>query len=67
MTANRDSRMGTAYSTYLSQMASTGIVLLNHYNSVRNYSQYGSWGTLENVLQTSSPKYDALVSFIAAH
>ena len=67
MTANRDSRMGTAYSTYLSQMASTGIVLLNHYNSVRSYSQYGSWGTLENVLQTSSPKYDALVSFIAAH
>ena len=38
----------------------------NQFTDVGQYTKYGSWGTLQNILETSSPKYDALVNIIAA-
>jgi chitodextrinase len=65
--ANRDPRMGTAYTTFFNGWKNLGGTLFNNYNDVLNYSQWGYWGALENVLQTSSPKYDALINFISAN
>jgi chitodextrinase len=62
--ANRDPRMGTAYTTYLNGWKSLGGTLFNNYKDVATISIWGYWGALENVLQTSSPKYDALTGFI---
>ena len=42
-----------------------GGTLFNHFTDIGTWSKWGYWGTLENVLQTSSPKYDALLSFIS--
>ncbi len=64
-TANRDPRMGTAYTTFLNGWKSLGGTLFNHYYDIGPYSKWGYWGSLENVLQTSSPKYNALTSFIS--
>jgi Bacterial Ig domain len=65
--ANRDSRMGTAYTTYLQGWKNAGGKLLHHFVDAARYTKWGSWGALENIAQTSSPKYDALTSFIAAN
>jgi chitodextrinase len=62
--ANRDSRMGTAYTTLLSGWKSLGGTLFINYSDIQQYSKWGYWGALENVLETSSPKYNALMSFI---
>ncbi len=67
--ANRDARMGTAYTNFYSATKSvTGCTqgVMEHYsdifpNGTGNNLIY--WGALENFQQTSSPKYDALRSF----
>ena len=64
-TANLDPRMGTAYAALLNGWESAGGTLFNSFNDIGTYSKWGYWGALQNVLQTSSPKYDALMSFIA--
>jgi len=61
--ANRDTRMGALYATYLQGWESRGGGLLMHFNDIGSYSRYGSWGALESVEQTSSPKYDALWTY----
>jgi hypothetical protein len=61
--ANRDARMGTLYTSYLQGWEARGGGLFMHFNDVGAYSRYGSWGALENVEQTSSPKYDALWTY----
>lgn len=63
--ANRDSRMGTAYATYLHKWRQAGGGLFNVFADIGSSSKYGSWGILENVLIASSPKYDASLEFIA--
>jgi hypothetical protein len=62
--ANLDPRMGTAYAALLNGWENAGGTLFNNFNDIGQYSKWGYWGALENVLQTSSPKYDALMSFI---
>jgi hypothetical protein len=58
--ANRDQRMKDAYQRYLSGWSSRGGGLFMHYADISSYSKYGSWGALETIGQTSSPKYEAL-------
>jgi hypothetical protein len=65
--ANVDARMRTLYSTFLSKwQQATGGAPFNQYNDIGKYSAYGSWGALQNLLYASSPKYDALLKYIAA-
>jgi hypothetical protein len=64
---NVDARMGTSYTSYLNAWKALGGTMLNHYTDIASYSQYSYWGALQSVLQTSSPKYDALVGFIASN
>jgi hypothetical protein len=60
--ANLDPRMSTLYATFLAKWEkATGGAPFNQFNDVSQYSVYGSWGALTNILETSSPKYDALV------
>lgn len=61
--ANRDARMGTLYTSYLEGWEARGGGLFMHFNDIGSYSRYGSWGALEAVAQTSSPKYDALWTY----
>lgn len=62
--ANRDARMGTATESYLRQWKDAGGKLFNYFASISQYDKWGSWGALESVMQTSSPKYHALMKFI---
>ncbi len=70
--ANRDARMGTAYTSYLQQWKANGGTLLMNFNDVIAYSQYGEWGALESIMQTTSPlsssppKWQALMGFISS-
>ena len=63
--ANRDPRMGTAYTTYLNGWKQAGGTLFINFSDITPFDQWGYWGALENVLQTSSSKYDALINFIS--
>jgi hypothetical protein len=65
--ANRDSRMGTAIATYLEKWRTAGGNLVSYFGDIGTYSKWGSWGALENVMNTGSPKYDALMDFVAAN
>lgn len=58
--ANRDSRMEDLYSDYLLGWSNRGGGLFMHFTDITDYSKYGSWGALEKIGQTSSPKYNAL-------
>ncbi len=64
--ANRDPRMGTAYTTFLNGWKANGGQVFNHYTDTGAQSKFGYWGSLEDVLQTSSSKYNALTAFISA-
>ena len=71
--ANRDARMGTAYTTYFQQWKTNGGQLFMDFADVGAYTQYGEWGALESVMQTTSPlssappKWQALQNFITAN
>ena len=52
--------MGTLYSTYLQGWKARGGGLFMHFTDIGIYSRYGSWGALELIGQTASPKYNAL-------
>ena len=52
--ANRDPRMGTAYTTYLNQWKAGGGGLFIVYNDIDPYSQWGEWGALESIQQVVS-------------
>jgi hypothetical protein len=72
--AERDARMGTAYTSYLnywqSKAGGTSQNINNLYNDVDTISTFGAWGLMESVMQsfdplTSSPaKYQAAVNYI---
>lgn len=68
--ANRDRQMGTAYTTYLQQWKANGGQLFVLFDDIGAYSQYGEWGALESLMQTTSPlssappKWQAIQSFI---
>ncbi len=66
--ANRDSRMGERYQQLLSGWRQRGgDVLFNHYVNCHAYRDWGRYGALEHQRQdhSTSPKYSALMSFIA--
>lgn len=58
--ANRDERMGTLYTSYLEGWEARGGGLFMHFTDIGSYSKYGSWGALELIGQSASPKYNAL-------
>jgi hypothetical protein len=62
--ANRDSRMNQLYTSYLSGWSAQGGELFMHFTDISSYSRFGSWGALEKIADTASPKYDALMSFV---
>src|SRR5215475_11550771 len=61
----RGVHMGTAVATYLRKWRSAGGNLHSYFADIGTYTKWGSWGALENVMNTSSPKYGALMSFSA--
>jgi hypothetical protein len=61
--ANRDARMGAATTALLEGWKALGGGLFNYYADIGAPSLFGYWGALENVLQTSTPKFDALAAF----
>ena len=60
ITANRDPRMGEIYQEYFTTLHDLGVDLSLNYTDVSRYNKYGSWGLLENIGQTDSPKYNAI-------
>jgi hypothetical protein len=64
MAANRDPGLGTATRAFLQAWKqNSGGGLMSYYADIGPESKWGSWGALENVMQASSPKYDALIEF----
>jgi len=70
--ANRDPRMGQAYTRYFRQWVTGGGQLFMYFNDVGVGSKYGSWGAVESIMQTGTPlgsappKWQAIQNFIAA-
>jgi len=62
--ANRDPRIGALTKKYLSQWYALGGGDFVNYSDIGTYSKWGSWGALESVYDTTSPKYEALKQFI---
>ena len=60
--ANRDPRMGEIYQEYFTTLHELGVDLSVNHNDVSRYNRWGSWGTIENIHQEDSPKYNALKS-----
>jgi hypothetical protein len=71
--ANRDPRMGAAYTTMLNDWKSNGGQLIVIYADISPPSQYGDWGALESLLDTvtplsrAPPKWQAIQNFISAN
>ena len=69
--ANRDARMGTAYTAALNQWKANGGETYVVFNDVNAPSQFGEWGLLESFLDTRSPltnsppKWRAIQTFIS--
>jgi hypothetical protein len=61
--ANRDIQMGSIYSSYLDGWNARGGGLFMHFNDISSYSKFGSWGALEGMQDSSSPKFEALRSY----
>lgn len=61
--ANRDPRMGNLYTQYLTEWKTRGGNLFAIYRLIGTSDKWGSWGLLEHINQTSSPKYDAVHNF----
>jgi hypothetical protein len=71
--ANRDPRMGAAYTTMLNDWKSNGGQLIVIYADIAPPSQYGDWGALESLLDTvtplssAPPKWQAIQNFITTN
>ena len=63
---NRDPKMKASYKTMLAEWKKSGGGLHMHFVDIRAPGKWGSWGALESVKQSSSPKWDALMEFNAA-
>ncbi len=62
--ANSDPRMGTLVTQLLDGWKNAGGDLFAYFNDIGQSSRYGSWGALDTMNSTNSPKYDALIQFI---
>jgi hypothetical protein len=65
--ANRDARMGTAYTSYLNSWRTQGGHLFMHFSSAGDYSKFGNWGAVEYLDEQNTPKQQALMDFIDAN
>ena len=67
--ANNNARMKDLYGEYYAQWVAAGGDTMNQYADVGTWSKWGAWGSLQWTTQdpTKSPKYQGLISFIAAH
>ncbi|MDP9017493.1 MAG: hypothetical protein M3N19_04150, partial [Candidatus Eremiobacteraeota bacterium] len=71
--ANRDARMGGAYSTALNDWKANGGGLYVVFTDITGSNQYGEWGALESFLDTVSPldrappKWQAIQNFISGN
>jgi hypothetical protein len=69
--ANNDPRMQAAYAQYLAGWKASGGQMFVHFNDISPYNQYGEWGALQSIMQTTSPlasappKWQALQGFIS--
>jgi hypothetical protein len=69
--ANRDARMGVAYTEYLRQWKANGGELFVLFEDVSGFGQYGEWGALESLMQLRPsagkppPKWTAIQGFIS--
>ena len=63
--AQVDARMGAAYTAYYTAILAICRDLVEVFCSVAGDSNFGDWGLLQNILQTSSPKYDAVEALLA--
>ncbi len=64
---NRHPQMYNLYRRLLSDWEKAGGGLFLHFNDIRESNKHGSWGSLEYLQQSNSPKYDALIDFIRSH
>ena len=62
---NRRPEMYALYMKLLNGWKDTDGTLFMHFSDVSEPTKWGSWGALEYVEQLRSPKYDALMDFIA--
>jgi RTX calcium-binding nonapeptide repeat (4 copies) len=62
---NRRPEMKTLYTQLLDGWKQSGGTLFNHFVDAATPNKWGSWGSLENITQLTSPKYGALTDFIA--
>jgi Bacterial Ig-like domain (group 2) len=67
--ANNNPRMHDVYTEYYGQWVAAGGDTMNQYSDIGEWSKWGLWGSLQYVTQdpSTSPKYQGLLSFIAAH
>ena len=67
--ANGNARMKDLYGEYYAQWVAAGGDTMNQYADVGAWSKWGAWGSLQWTTQdpATSPKYQGLMSFIAAH
>ena len=59
--ANRDARMGQAYTAYLEAWQANSSDVMVLFQLASRSSQYGHWGLLEYIEQPTSPKYQAVL------
>ncbi len=64
ISANNHPKMSELYKIYLDSWKEISGDLMCIFSSVGTYSKWGSWGLLENAMQTSSPKYDAVIKWM---
>ena len=66
--ANRDARMGAAYTRYLDSWKANGGELFVHFTLSFNFGRFGSWGVLETLTPSApSPKQQAIADFVSAN
>jgi hypothetical protein len=64
---NRRPEMYDLYTDLLDRWAAAGGELFMNFTDIGQPSKWGSWGLLESVQQESSPKYDAVITWIEQH
>jgi hypothetical protein len=71
--ANRDPRMGAAYTTMLNNWKTNGGGMFVLFNDIQQANMYGEWGALESFMDTISPlasapaKWQAIQNFISGN
>ena len=61
---NKRPEMYDLYKQHLQNWKQAGGTLFNAFSSVGKGSKWGSWGVLDDINQTRSPKFDALIDFM---